>query len=208
MTIANRVQPDGEFLATPARGLLMGNRGVLHDDHGVIGPARWKHRNWVCCALSFRGRHRKLLQPRTWTELFFLDEAVALAAGHRPCGECRHRDHQRFRQAWAKAFGAPAPAAAMDDVLHPARALPGARHLRHEPAQAADLPDGTFVRDRGGHCLLLFGDMALPYAPQGYGPPLPRPTGEVTALTSAPMRAVLAAGYLPILHPSAAQPAP
>ncbi len=89
----------------PARGLFMGNRGILHDATGQLGPARWRHRNWVCCRLAFKGRHRKLLKPGHYTALFFLDEAVALAAGHRPCAECRRADYLSFRAAWEAGLG-------------------------------------------------------------------------------------------------------
>ncbi|MDB2406959.1 hypothetical protein N9W17_00285 [Jannaschia sp.] len=198
----NRVQPDGTFLASEARGTLTGNRGVLHDAQRQIGPARWKHRAWVCCALSFRGRHRDIMPPNRWTALFFLDEAVALAAGHRPCGFCRRDAYADFARAWANAFGTwPGPKAA-DTALHAARAIPGARDLRQDEAEADALPDGTLIRiDDIPH--LIRGTTALPYTPQGYGPPGPRPMGRVTCLTNPVTRGVLAGGYAPRLHPSA-----
>lgn len=198
----NRVQPDGTFLATPARGTMMGNRGVLHDDQGVIGPARWRHRNWVCCVLTFKGRHRQVLQPRRWTELFFLDEAVAFAAGHRPCAECRRADYLRYCKAWEIATGTRASAPHMDNALHAARALPGARLLRTETASSLDLPAGVFVRHNGA-VLLLGQAEAYPYAATGYGPVTARPSGSVIVLTPAPNRAILAAGYRPQIHPTA-----
>ncbi len=198
----NRVQPDGTFLATPARGTLTGNRGVLHGADGIVGAARWKHRAWVCCELSFRGRHRPIMPPGRWTALFFLDELVALAAGHRPCGQCRHADYRRFADAWNLATGHWPGAVAMDREMHAARAHPGARLLRHHVCDAGDLPDGTMVEiDRRAH--LVLERHALPYGPDGYGAPRPMPDGDVTVLTNAATVRVLGAGYRPRLHRSA-----
>lgn len=197
----NRVQPDGTLLATPARGTLTGNRGVLHDGDR-IGAARWKHRAWVCCALSFRGRHRPIMPPGRWTALFFLDEAVSLAAGHRPCGQCRHADYRRFTECWAKATGGwPGPKDA-DAVLHRLRAKPGARKMRHHPGDATTLPEGAMFH-RDGQDWLVSGGHALAYRPDGYGPPSPLPHGPVEVLTNPMSVRVLAAGYRPMLHPSA-----
>ncbi|TFL17752.1 hypothetical protein [Jannaschia formosa] len=198
----NRVQPDGSLATVPERGTMMGNRGVLHDEAGEIGPKRWAHRNWVCCTLVPRGKPRKILRPGRYTELFFLDEAVALAAGHRPCAECRRADYERWRGAWAEAFGTREGASAMDARLHAARAIPGARRLRHETGTAADLPDGSFFA-QAGRAFLLTGGRALPYAPDGYGSAEALATGPVTILTNPVARAVLAGGYRPALHPSA-----
>jgi hypothetical protein len=208
MTLQNRVLPDGDIVALPARGTLTGNRGVLHDADQRLGPARWRHRTWVCCELAFRGRRRPLMQPGRYTELFFLDEAVALAAGHRPCGECRRADHLAFRAAWGRAFGAEAPAAEIDRQLHAARVVPRRRGLATHDAPLADLPDGCFIRE-GSHCLLVMGDRLLPFAPEGYGPPRPRAGDRtVTVLTPAPLVAVLRAGYRPRLHPTGRAAAP
>ncbi len=203
MTLQNRVLPDGRIVADPARGLLMGNRGILHDAEKRLGPARWRHRNWVCCELSFKGRKRELMRAGPYyTELFFLDEAVALAAGHRPCGECRRADHLAFRAAWGRAFGAEFAAPEMDRALHAARVVPRqARNATHDAA-CETLPDGVFVRV-GGRMLLLRNDLALPFTPGGYGPPERRLGGQVTVLTPAPIVAALAAGYRPRLHASA-----
>lgn len=200
MTHPNRVQPDGTFLATPARGMLMGNRGVLHRD-GVIGLARWKHRNWVCCEVSFRGRHRAIMPQGRWTALFFLDEAVAMAAGHRPCGQCRRNDYLAFAQAWEGAFGKwPGPRSA-DAILHGARAQPGGQMLRFHRAEARTLPHGAMFRTGGSDFLVVDG-AARPYAPEGYGQPVALPEGRVDVLTAPPMCAVLLTGYRPRLHPS------
>ena len=117
MPLQNRVTPFGAIVAVEERGLLMGNRGILHDDaRRIVRP--WQVKRWIACRTEFRGRWRPVMQPRTWTELFFLDEATAFAAGHRPCAECRHADYQRFKAAWAVCSGAAASADQMDAVLH------------------------------------------------------------------------------------------
>ncbi len=190
----------------------MGNRGILHDAEGRLGRKRWTSSLWITCALAFKGRARKLMSPGSYTELFFLDEAVAFAAGHRPCAECRRADYNRFRSAWAAAgLGSGQKAHEIDTCLHAARltGLPSLtgwprRQARH-PAALAGLPDGSFILWQGaGH--LVLGARLHPYAPGGYGPPLPRPaTGEAVAvLTPAPLIATLMAGYRPVVHPSAA----
>jgi len=195
----NRVQPDGEIIAHPARGLFMGNRGILHDATGALGRARWRHKAWVCCATEFNNRRRKLLQPNHYTELFFLDEASAFAAGHRPCAECRRSHYTAFRAA----LDVSGPVKVVDNLLHAARAIPRAARLRHHTAEAADLPDGAMIRDGSGTFLTLWHDMALPYAPDGYGPPRTRPQGMVTLLTAPPFLDSFRNGYTPRLHPSA-----
>ena len=202
MPLQNRVLPTGEIVADPARGLFMGNRGILHDATGQLGPARWRHKNWVCCLLSFKGRRRALMQPGRYTELFFLDEAVALAAGHRPCAECRRADHLRFREAWALAHGARHRVPEMDAILHKARVTRDRWQIRHK-APVEDLPDGAFVlwRDRPH---LVQGAGILPFASHGYGRALPRPKGRALVLTPRPTLAVLAAGYAPVVHASTA----
>ena len=187
--------PDGRILADPARGLLTGNRGCLHDAAGRI-VRRWTTRAWVTCRLAWKGRRRDPMPPGRWTALFFLDEAVALAAGHRPCAACRHADYRAFRAASAAAHG-PRPLAADDTALHAAR-LAGPWN-----AAMAGLPDGAFVL-HGGAPHLVAGEALRPFAPAGYGPPRPRPGGVARVLTPAPTLAALAAGYRPALHASAA----
>src|SRR6202161_2154067 len=105
----NRVTPFGEIITTPERGTFMGNRGVLHDTEGSLERA-WQAKRWLVCVLEFRGRKRQVMTPKRYTELFFLDEATALAAGHRPCRECRYADYQRFRSLWEECYGGPASA--------------------------------------------------------------------------------------------------
>lgn len=192
MPLQNRVQPTGEIIAHPARGHLMGNRGILHDTDQRLGKARWRHKAWVTCVLSFKYRRRQLMAPRRYTELFFLDEAVAFAAGHRPCGECRWADYNRFRAA----AGISAPIAAYDTVLHRHRAVPRRYEQRRHSADIAGLPEGAFILSETGTAHLLWDGCLLPYTPTGYGPPVPRPAqGQVSVLTPAPLVQVLNAGY-------------
>lgn len=195
--LQNRVQPDGAILATGTRGLFMGNRGILHDDRYRLGTARWRHKAWICCVLEFKNRHRQVMRPGNYTELFFLDEAVALAAGHRPCAECRRADYNRFRAAWGGLPSAPQ----MDATLHPAR-VTRTRAKVTFGADPADLPTGTMIR-RDGRFWLIQSGGARAFAPSGYGPLVASPAGPVDVLTPAPIVAVLAAGYRPALHDSA-----
>lgn len=201
MPLQNRVLPSGEIVATPARGLLTGNRGILHRPDGTLGVSRWQHPHWVCCQLEFRGRYHGVMPDRGWTALFFLDEAVALAAGHRPCHFCRHDDAMRFKSAWARAHGIAASAPQMDRVLHRARVGRDRRQICHQ-AEAALLPNGSFVQWQEGAALLWEGAL-LPFDPAGYTTALPRPDGALTVLTPKPIVAVLSAGYAPELHPTA-----
>lgn len=201
MTLRNRVHPDGTIHADAMRGTLTGNRGILHTSDHNLGQALWKHRAWVCCTLDWHGRRRALMTGRKWTELFFLDEATALAAGHRPCAHCRRAAFERWKSVWEAAFSIWPGVKTCDAQLHAARARSGARRLRHYGAQAETLPAFAIVRtDRD---LLLLPDAARELLPRGYGPPEPRPTGTVIALTNSVTCSILAAGYRPRLHPSA-----
>ena len=210
MPLQNRVTPTSDIVADPARGTFMGNRGILHDASRRLGAARWRHRSWICCRLSFKNRRRAVMAPRRYTELFFLDEATALAAGHRPCCECRREAFQAFRTAWRRALGAAdSPAAAMDRVLHRARIEPRTRRQIRFEAPLDDLPDGVFVLlDQAPSApLLLLGDRLLPWRASGYGSSRPRPAAiRCRVLTPAPIVAVVRAGYAPVLHPSAGRP--
>ena len=191
--------PTGEIVASPARGLFTGNRGILHREDRTLGRARWTHKAWICCTLDWKGRRRQVMTGRTWTELFFLDEAVALSAGHRPCATCRRGAYDAFRDAWAAATGAPALARDMDAVLHPARTQPD-----RPTARLGTLPSGSFViwRDQPH---LVGTDELKAFAPDGYGATSGKQKGaEVIVLTPAPLLAVLHAGYVPALHPTAA----
>jgi hypothetical protein len=210
MPLQNRVTPGGEIIATPHRGLMLGNRGgAFHLPGRTLGARRWATRQWIACVLEFKGRHRAaMMQPNRYTELFFLDEATALAAGHRPCFECRRHDAEHFARLWAETRAWPAPARApeMDLVLHAERVSARGQKLTYR-AQLGTLPDGTFVRlDEGADqpAFLIDRNRLLPWRPEGYGPSavLPR-RREGDVLTPRSIVAVLSAGYRPMLHPSA-----
>lgn len=187
----------------------MGNRGCLHDDHRRV-VRRFAGRRWIVCVLEWKGRHRTVMTPRSYTELFFLDEATALAAGHRPCFECSRSSFYQFQDAWTRgnpgvASGAAATADEMDAVLHRERvarrdagALPA--------ADVSALPDGTMVvfDDGGDQPFLLRGDLVHPWSVTGYGPPRRSPGVTARVLTPPSTVAALAAGYRPRVHPSAA----
>ena len=207
MTRQNRVTPYGALIAVPDRGMFWGNRGVLHDPEGRL--VRYSRgRAWVICVLEFKGRRRQQWAPGRLTELFFLDEATGLAAGHRPCGECRYRDYQAFKDAWAAAHGGERPGVqAIDARLHADRLTgPGVR--RTYQARLDGLPDGTMVEHQDAP-FLVRGGALLAWTPGGYlaqqaPAPAPAPSGEVTVITPRATVAVLAAGYRPVIHPSAA----
>jgi hypothetical protein len=179
----------------------MGNRGILHDADGRLGRARWRHPHWIACRLEFRGRWRPVMSPRAYTELFFLDEAVALAAGHRPCAECRRADYSRFLDAWDAVTGRRPSAGALDRVLHAARIEPGTRRQATFRESAEYLPDGTLVRLDGGPCLVAAGSLVR-FSPHGYGGFRRLPGGSVEVLTPRPIVEVLRAGYRPEVHPT------
>lgn len=208
MPLQNRMTPAGTIVADPARGLFMGNRGILHDGDRRLGKARWRHRNWIICLLEFRGRRRAVMTPRRYTELFFLDEAVALAAGHRPCADCRRDRFRSFVAAWMSGMGFAGPppkAAELDAVLHAARVTSKpCAHVTFE-AELPDLPDGAFIRLAAGDSpRLVLGDRLLTWTPGGYCNAVTRPTrGSACVLTPRPTVAAMAAGYRPELHPSA-----
>jgi hypothetical protein len=198
MALQNRVTPLGELIADPARGLVYGNRGCLHDDRGRI-RSRHPTRRWIACRLRFRDWHRgALLQPGRFTELFFLDEATAFAAGHRPCALCRRADYDRFL-ALTGARGADAI-----DLRLEAERRDG-RGRRTHAADGADLPDGAFVLRDDGAPWLVRGDALLRWTPAGYAGRASRPRGAVALLTPPTLVDVLRAdwgGAVPLLHPS------
>ena len=180
----------------------MGNRGILHDrDRRIVRYAQG--RRWIACLTSFRGRRRPLMRPGAYTELFFLDEATALAAGHRPCAECRYADYQRFRTAWAAWHGGDTISAeSIDRRLHEDR-LAGSRVKRRYAAPISSLPDGSYV-ERDGAAWLVWDGSLLAWSPSGYTTGCARPeTGEVSVLTPRCIVAVIRAGYQPFVHPSA-----
>jgi hypothetical protein len=258
--LQNRVTPTGEIVAHPGRGLLMGNRGCLHGPDRRLHAARWRSKAWICCVLEWKGVRRDPMPPGRWTALFFLDEATALAAGHRPCAYCRRADFAAFAEAWRAAHGLPegsgeprggapvnqaegsggpqggapvnqaegsgephergelrppraprsgAPvnrarprAPQIDARLHAERVDPCSRR-RTRPAVAGELPDGVMVR-HGATLGLLAGGRLLPWSFTGYRDPLPLPTQtRIELLTPPAAVATIAAGYRPLVHPSA-----
>lgn len=202
MPLQNRVTPFGEIVALESRGLIMGNRGVLHDDHRAIVRAS-QVRRWIACRIEFRGRRRTIMTPKRYTELFFLDEATALSAGHRPCRECRYADYQRFRSLWEEWHGGPASADAMDLQLHHERLI--GRTKRTYRSDIGTLPDGTYVA-LDADAWLVWDDELLAWSGVGYGKRKPRPARmDVVVLTPGSIVAVLAAGYRPGVHPSASE---
>lgn len=184
----NRVDPLGALHAVRERGALMGNRGCLHDAEGSI---RRNHasRRWIACLTAFRSRRRLLMQPGRYTELFFLDEATAYAAGHRPCAECRRADWLAFRALWGQVHGGPADADSIDTALHAARLDGPARRL--PPVRWPDLPPGAMVLAEGGPAL-VFRDGLARWSFAGYAP-LEAPR-DAHLITPAPLIPLLAAG--------------
>ena len=205
MPLQNRVDPFGELIAVPARGLFMGNRGGrFHSDAKTLTARRWASRQWICCLLAFKGRQRDVW-GRFYTELFFLDEPTALAAGHRPCFECRRADALHFAESWrcAQRLRARPPAPAMDAVLHDERLAGRAKRLHRRAI--GSLPDGAFVA-LDGEAFAVRGNALLHWTAAGYDERRKRPRhGMVDALTPPAILAVLAAGFEPQWHPSAAE---
>jgi hypothetical protein len=200
MSLQNRVTPFGELFATPARGTLMGNRGGrLHDDKRNLGARRWASRQWICCKLEFNDRRRKVWGD-SYSELFFLDEVTAFAAGHRPCFECRRRDAENFAALFA-GKKIRATAAAMDEVLHGERLAGKAKRMHRRGID--ELPDGAMIALEGD-AFAVRGKRLLRWTPTGYAEAQPRPRGgQVDLLTPPSVLAVLSRGYAPLWHPSA-----
>ena len=205
MPLQNRVTPFGELIADPARGLVYGNRGCLHDSDRRI-RRRFANRRWIACRLEFRGWHRQpLLQPGRLTELFFLNEATAFAAGHRPCALCRRTDYDRFISIWRDGNAGPTSADAIEGQLHAQRVDPNTRAQRRHRAQLDDLPDGAFLLYEEEPWLVLGAEL-LRWTPAGYTDRLPRPARKAMVLTPRSLLATLRAGWkplVPLLHPSA-----
>ncbi len=206
MPLQNRVTPLGELIADPARGLVYGNRGCLHDATGCI-RRRFAGQRWIACRLEFRGWQRgPLLQPGRFTELFFLDEATAFAAGHRPCALCRRGDYDRLVALWRELHPGQVGADAIDAQLHGERLAPGSRTQRHHGAPFDELPDGAFVL-HGGAPYLVLGAQLLAWTAAGYVERRPRPLGRASVVITPPsLVSVLRAGWqplVPLLHPSA-----
>jgi hypothetical protein len=204
--LQNRVTPLGELVAVPARGLVYGNRGCLHDATGRI-RRRHNGKRWIACRLEFRGwRRGPLMQPGRFTELFFLDEVTALAAGHRPCALCRREDYTRLVEIWRELHPDQKGADEIDAQLHTERVAAGRRGQVHHEAVLDELPDGAFVLWEGVPCL-VHGTSLLTWTPAGYSGRRPRPARQrVSQVTPPSLVAVLRSGWepsVPLMHPSA-----
>jgi hypothetical protein len=207
MPLQNRVTPFGEIVAIAQRGSFMGNRGIIHDPATrTLLKRRWSTKAWLVCTCDYKGRRREVMARRSWTELFFLDEAVALAAGHRPCFFCRREAAERFRDCWAATQGGPRPSAeAMDTVLHAERLEHGHKRIHPLPSPLATLPEGAMVVANGS-AFLLHGGRAHRWTHEGYAPP-ERLQHADGLLTPPSTLRVLSAGYRPVLHPALTAPA-
>jgi hypothetical protein len=203
MPLQNRVTPTGDIIATPHRGLFTGNRGIIHDpETKTLLTRRWASQAWLTCVCEFRGRRREVMGGRSWTELFFLDEATALAAGHRPCFFCRRDDAIRFRAAWEEGNGvARVRARDIDAVLHRERLSGGKKRLHPSTMPLEELPDGAMVQ-QGTESFLMVRGRALLWSPAGYRQASNVPQDAMLLTPPSTVRA-LGAGYQPLLHPSA-----
>lgn len=211
MSLQNRVDPFGEIHAVPERGTLFGNRGgCFHDSQQQLRGRHWVSRRWITCLLRYKGWHREVMTPNRYTELFFLDEATAFAAGHRPCMLCRRTNADRFIDAWSRAH---LPAGQrvrtvdhIDEIAHGERIDARARHQRTTRVQLATLPDGALVtRDEAPEQpLLLWQGRLHQWSFGGYTGSVPKPTdAAVTLLTPPSFAFAFAAGYAPAVHDSA-----
>lgn len=194
MPARNRVTPYGEIEAFALWGAFTGNRGILHAGNQIV--RFHAHDSWVTCALSFKDRWSEQWLAHHFTWLYFHDEAVALAAGHRPCGECRRSSYEHYRATWTKARGGEPPSAkAMNRQLHSERIVRGSHRRRLHAERWRDLPDGAFV-ELDGAPLLVLGDAIVEWTREGYQAPRRRPTsGVATVITPPSSVAVLRAGY-------------
>lgn len=202
----NRVDPFGQLNAVNARGAWMGNRGILHDERGQI-VAKWRLKRWIICVLNFKERHRQVFTPRRYTELFFLDEATAFSAGHRPCAECQRKRYNEFCLAWSEANpelskGKVLRADDIDRQLHTERTLRGGGKQSYQSDLAA-LPSGTFI-DRGGLAYLLWNGKLLAWTFGGYGPPIAIQRNEIVrVMTPLSIVSAFKANFVPQVHESA-----
>jgi len=198
--LQNRVDPEGNLIATSARGAWMGNRGQLHD-HGKIILRPFRLKAWITCLLQFRGRYRQVMSPNRYTELFFLDESTAFAAGHRPCFECRRQDYDRFKSFWLKgnpgyAFNKKTSIREIDDILHRERIDDDGNKVTFTTL-LSDLPDGVFIRV-DERPFMLYGKQLHCWTPFGYEKGIDGATAEeVTVLTPRSIVNTFRAGYRP-----------
>jgi len=206
MPLQNRVTPEGEIIATPYRGLFTGNRGIIHDPGTkTLLNKRWSSPAWLTCVCEFRGRRREVMARRSWTELFFLDEATAFAAGHRPCFFCRRDDANRFRAAWQQGNAVPHVSAPdMDAVLHRERLAGRKKRLHGLPMPLKKLPDGAMVQQGTQNYLIAQGETLL-WSPSGYRKAQEAIDDAMLLTPPSTLRAFIA-GYKPLLHQSARGP--
>jgi hypothetical protein len=201
--LQNRVTPMGSVVADVARGTLMGNRGgVFHRDDQTLKSRHWASKQWICCVLEFKGRRRPVMSPRHYTELFFLDEVTALAAGHRPCFECRRADASRFAALWSKARSLPVRGSApeIDEHLHLERCSHKDRVFATDWLD--NLPDGACV-EVDGHVGMLSSGQLLRWTASGYQAALRKPTEQIKVLTPPSIIETLRLGYQPAFHATA-----
>jgi hypothetical protein len=200
IVLQNRVDPFGNIISTPERGAWLGNRGVLHNHQQQIVRA-YKVKAWITCVLQFKGRHREVMQPDRWTELFFMDEATAYAAGHRPCFQCRYQDHQRFKAYWLKGnpqygFNMKTPVALIDNILQAERIAANRSKITY-PENLHALPNGTFVSYLEKPYLVKNNQLYL-WRPRGYEKPVTyAETGKLPVLTPRSIVNMFHAGYVP-----------
>src|SRR3954452_17274919 len=207
MPLQNPVTPTGDIVSPPQRGLFTGNRGIIHDPATkTLLNRRWSSKAWITCVCEFRGRRRDVMGTRSWTELFFLDEATSFAAGHRPCFYCRRDDANAFRAAWERGNGVSAVHAPdIDQVLHRERLNGRTKRLHELPMPLEKLPDGTMVQAAGESYLIAWG-RALLWSFDGY-----RAAGDIArdAALLTPLSTVrsFGPGSGPAFHPTAVEPA-
>ncbi len=203
MPLQNRVTPSGDIIADPHRGLFTGNRGIIHDPATkTLLSKRWSSPAWLVCLCEFRGWRRKVMGGRSWTELFFLDEATAFAAGHRPCFFCRRDDAIRFRATWEQGNGvSDIRARDIDTVLHRERLNRSRKRLHPLPMPVEQLPDGAMVQAGDAYFLIAQGRV-LRWSMEGYGR-AGEPIENAMLLTPPSTLRAMGAGYRPVLHPSA-----
>lgn len=191
----NRVTPTGEIIATPLRGAWTGNRGILHEGHDIV---RFHAGNlWITCALRFRNRRREQWAPHHWTSLYFHDEAVSFAAGHRPCAECRRESYRAYRDAWTEGLGVPPPTAGeMNRLLHSERIHRGTHRRRYHDLAWRDVPEGAFVLTEDRVPALVLDRHLTEWTREGYGRHRELPSaGTAPVITPPATLAVLRAGY-------------
>ncbi|SHL65440.1 hypothetical protein SAMN05444159_6455 [Bradyrhizobium lablabi] len=207
MPLQNRVTPTGDIIATSHRGMFTGNRGIIHDPATKTLTRRWASQAWLTCLCEFRGWRREVMGGRSWTELFFLDEATALSAGHRPCFFCRRDDANRFRAAWEEGNGVRGVLARdIDAVLHRERLVGAKKRLHALPLPLEELPEGAMVQ-QGSESYLIGQARVLKWSAAGYRQAEPALQDTMLLTPPSTLRA-LASGYRPVLHGSAMSPIP